>query len=95
MGRLSYISINANVDLSKGEVLDELDDEDLIQELKKRNKEKEIVLTNIERSTRDNMYMYIQDLDDLKFRDLMCDILGLQHVADNNSLIEQFKNRIS
>lgn len=94
MGRSSYISMNVDVDICKGDVLDELDDDDLIQELKKRNRQKEIAFANVERTTKDNVSLYIQNLDDVKFRDLMCDVLGLQHFADKDSLVEQFKNRL-
>lgn len=94
MGRWSYINITTDVELSKCDVLDELDDEDLIEELKKRKKEKEIVFADVERTTRDNVHLYLQNLDDVKFKELMCDVLGLQHFANKDTLVEQFKNRI-
>ena len=37
---------------------------------------------------------YINDLEPWKFKDVMCDILGLSHLADKETILKELSNKI-
>lgn len=42
----------------------------------------------------DNVSKYIQELSSYKFKGFMCDICGLSHLATNEEIINEIKNRL-
>jgi len=42
----------------------------------------------------DNVSKYIQELSSYKFKEFMCDICGLSHLATNEEIINEIKNRL-
>ena len=42
----------------------------------------------------DNVSKYIQDLSSFKFKEFMCDICGLSHLATKEEIINEIKNRL-
>ena len=41
-----------------------------------------------------NVSKYIQELSSYKFKEFMCDICGLSHLATNEEIINEIKNRL-
>ena len=42
----------------------------------------------------DNVSKYIQELSSFKFKEFMCDICGLSHLATKEEIINKIKNRL-
>ena len=42
----------------------------------------------------DNVSKYIQDLSSYKFKEFMCDVCGLSHLATKEEIINEIKNRL-
>lgn len=42
----------------------------------------------------DNVSKYLQELSSYKFKGFMCDICGLSHLATNEEIINEIKNRL-